>query len=321
MPSRLGGARFALVPPFLLALAALALASPTVAAATVPAIEPLPPGQIRNNEAIVRFAINPEGLKTTYGLEYGPTAAYVNRAMFYPGELAAGNQFVSLQQRIGWTTPYDDWPFGAVEASTEYHYRVTAENADGTTLGPDQTFTTTDGPAPQAVTGEATYETPTAVTLHGTVNPEGVALTQCRFHYLQESIYWVKGFRYGELDYEPIGFFVPCAETSAQIGSGDQPVPVHANLSGLSSESYAFRLEAENKYTYAEMSKQASQFEIPGQVESSEVDVQQPSGSDPPHGEFVAPEAGATQQRRRHHRHRHGHHRHRYGLSHTQQQG
>ena len=88
-------------------------------------------------------------------------------------------------------------------------------------------------PIPDVVTGTVSNRTKTSVTLNGTVDPEGEVLEECKFEYGPSEAY---------------GQTVPCAENVATIGSGDDPVPVHADISGLSTtSSYHFRLVAKNK--------------------------------------------------------------------------
>ena len=68
-------------------------------------------------------------------------------------------------------------------------------------------------------------------TLHGSVNPVGIELSQCEFEYGREETY---------------GSTVPCAESAAEIGAGEAPVPVHADVSGLEAGVYHFRLSVAN---------------------------------------------------------------------------
>lgn len=74
----------------------------------------------------------------------------------------------------------------------------------------------------------------TAATLKGTVNPEGLPVSQCRFEYGPTTAY---------------GTVVPCAQTPAEIGEGTAPVPVHADISGLEANGaeYNVRLVAVNE--------------------------------------------------------------------------
>ena len=72
----------------------------------------------------------------------------------------------------------------------------------------------------------------TSVTLNGLVNPDGVTVGDCRFEYGETTSY---------------GHSLPCAQSPAEIGSGNTPVAVSANLSGLSAgTTYHFRLSASN---------------------------------------------------------------------------
>lgn len=68
-------------------------------------------------------------------------------------------------------------------------------------------------------------------TLNGTVNPLGRPVTECEFEYGPTVAY---------------GQTVPCVETEAQIGAGNAPVAVHAEVSGLEVADYHFRLVAGN---------------------------------------------------------------------------
>jgi hypothetical protein len=68
--------------------------------------------------------------------------------------------------------------------------------------------------------------------LVGTVNPEGAPVVSCHFDYGTTA---------------ELGLTVSCLETSAQIGEGSAPVPVHADVTGLTpSQQYFFRLGAAN---------------------------------------------------------------------------
>jgi NHL repeat len=68
-------------------------------------------------------------------------------------------------------------------------------------------------------TTEASGIEETTATLNGEVNPRGAAVSECRFEYGPTAAY---------------GSTAPCLEAPAEIGTGTGPVPVHADLSGLS---------------------------------------------------------------------------------------
>jgi hypothetical protein len=73
------------------------------------------------------------------------------------------------------------------------------------------------------------------VTLQGTVNPDGLPVEGCEFE-------WGEGKPGGVFEHS-----VPCAQTPADIGSGEAPVPVSAELNGLTPYGlYHFRLVARN---------------------------------------------------------------------------
>ena len=83
--------------------------------------------------------------------------------------------------------------------------------------------------APDLTVAPASNLTPTSVTLNGTVNPDGVQVTDCHFE-------WGTDTNYGNS--------APCVEDP---GSGSADVSVHADISGLSpGETYHFRLVASN---------------------------------------------------------------------------
>lgn len=217
----------------------------SVAAASPPTIEYFAPSPLRNHEATLRFAVNPNGHATTYEVEYGREAGnYFEHNYPWTREVPAG------------TTPVmgkADIPAhfqGMLGAGTEYHWRVIATNSAGTTVGPDQTFTTPDEPAPEFTTGAVTVLTPTLVRFEGTVDPGGWPLTGCRFRWVTESVYkHAPGFEgYAANEMVSFGDAVPCEESPAEIGSGTEPVAVHADVTLLKPGRYWFRLEGENAY-------------------------------------------------------------------------
>ncbi len=92
------------------------------------------------------------------------------------------------------------------------------------------------GPAPKVPrveTGTVSNLTGTNATLNATVNPRELEVESCVFEWGGTS--------------EPYEHTTPCAETSAQIGEGNAPVPVHADISGLTGGgTYHFRIVAAN---------------------------------------------------------------------------
>ena len=228
----------------LLALAGLACLPAAAAAATPPAAEYLTPHPLRNHEATLRFTVDPEGLATTWELEYGREAGeYFPNFEIRNGELPAGEGPVTREVTV------PAFFEGGLLAGTEYHWRVVAESAAGKTEGPDETFTTPNGPAPVTTTLPASEQTLSTAVLHGAVDPEGALLTSCRFHVNREYFIQHKGWSlFDTIENTPLGFFVPCDETPAEIGAGTAPVPVQATVTELEPEPWEFRLEAANEY-------------------------------------------------------------------------
>jgi hypothetical protein len=86
---------------------------------------------------------------------------------------------------------------------------------------------------PDVVTGSATNIGSTTATFEGTVNPDGVPLTECFFEYGTTTAY---------------GQSAPCeSPNAAEVGAGSSPVAVHADVEDLEiGAEYHFRLVAAN---------------------------------------------------------------------------
>jgi hypothetical protein len=81
------------------------------------------------NTAMFNGSVNPNGLHTTAYFEYGPSQTYGKKT----NSINAGNAWdpVSINMRIDQLDP-----------ETPYHFRLVAQNNDGTTFGNDQIFAT-----------------------------------------------------------------------------------------------------------------------------------------------------------------------------------
>jgi subtilisin family serine protease len=80
-------------------------------------------------QALVAGTANPRNAATTYWFEYGPTIAYGSETDDLP--LDGGVKAASV---------YGNLP--GLSSHTTYHFRLVAENAFGTSYGPDRSFTT-----------------------------------------------------------------------------------------------------------------------------------------------------------------------------------
>lgn len=103
------------------------------------------------------------------------------------------------------------------------------------------------GEPPAVETGAATGIGSGAATLEGTVSPRGFELTSCEFEYLSAVQYEGNGSTFAG------AASAPCVPGLAEIGKGEKPVAVHADIGGLDPEErYFFRVVAENTYGPAE---------------------------------------------------------------------
>lgn len=91
--------------------------------------------------------------------------------------------------------------------------------------------------APAVTVREPADVTREGASLSGTVDPRGVAVSECEFEYGLTD----------EFGHGPYDHSVPCKQTPGEIGAGSSPVAVSAQLEGLEpGELYHFRLIATN---------------------------------------------------------------------------
>ncbi|HEY2334973.1 MAG TPA: hypothetical protein VGH58_08205 [Solirubrobacterales bacterium] len=103
------------------------------------------------------------------------------------------------------------------------------------------------GGPPEAETGTPNEMGGGQATLNGALNPGGFEVEACDFEYLAEDDYETN---IGAEEPPFLGAAsVPCAESAAEIGKGQRPVPVRATVGGLDPEGhYCARLVAVNKF-------------------------------------------------------------------------
>ncbi len=167
-------------------------------------------------------SVDPEGTYTTYHIEYGTEAENYSAAT---PENSAGEGSASVPVSATVT---------GLQAGTTYHYRITANSAEGTAVGVDNTFTTTGHapPPPPTVTTEgASGITAYTATLKATVNPNSLD-THYDFEYGTTSALFER--------YAP-------APPGNDAGSGSTPVQVGAELTELAPNTmYYYRSVATN---------------------------------------------------------------------------
>ena len=205
---------------FLTAMLAVALCAvgfnATIALALSPAVETLPASSVAEKGATLKGTVNPGGGETKTYFEYGTSTSY-------------GSKTAEVNVGSGSTTIESSQAISGLTANTTYHYRIVANNPQGSSQGADQTFTTVA--APQVTTlfpeKEASGE---GATLVASVDPNG-----------QNTTYQ---FEYGSAS----GSYtnkVPIPAESA--GSGYSPVTVKTKISGLTpGTTYYVRVTASN---------------------------------------------------------------------------
>ncbi len=176
---------------------------------------------------------------TTGAIDYKYYASYIEDQAVDP---VSGHLFVATTFGERLVTEYDVSGASGAQKLTEAHpnnLRKIAVNAAKDLLyasnqedGKVEVF----GPTPivpTVETGTVSNLTGTSATLNATVNPRELEVESCVFEWGETS--------------EPYDHTTPCAESSAQIGEGNAPVPVHADISGLSGgATYHFRIVAAN---------------------------------------------------------------------------
>ncbi|ACF13885.1 Fibronectin type III domain protein [Chloroherpeton thalassium ATCC 35110] len=114
--------------------------------------------------ATLNGAVNANGASATVTFEYGLTTAY-GSSVTADESPVTGTTSSSVSKAITGLTP-----------GVTYHYRVVAQNSQGTTNGSDQTFIT-DAASPTATTNAASSVTANGATLNGAVNANGASTT------------------------------------------------------------------------------------------------------------------------------------------------
>ncbi len=106
------------------------------ASSTTPAATTIPATKVSPYSATLNGAVNPRGAPTTYRFEFGKTTSY--------GSVSATQSAVTGTQSAGSGTTAKPVavPIAGLKPNTTYHFRVTAQNANGSAAGIDRRFKT-----------------------------------------------------------------------------------------------------------------------------------------------------------------------------------
>jgi hypothetical protein len=166
---------------------------------------------VATHSAVLNATVNPNGLTTTYAFQYGTTTNY-------------GSQTSTRTVGSGWTPVSVQVTVNNLASGTTYHFRVVSTNPLGTSAGADAPFVTV-AELPAVTLGMPSLVSDSAMTLTGTINPQGRATTY--------------SFQYGGTS----GYGLQSAPVA--LGSGTSTKTVSAVLPGLAQgTAYHYRLVA-----------------------------------------------------------------------------
>jgi Fibronectin type III domain len=202
---------------FSAALAIAAALAQEAGAATAPAATTGGVSNVTSSSVTVSGTVNPAGQSTTYSFQYGTTTAYGSQTSAQSAGQDATDHAVSAT-------------LTGLKPARTYHFRVSATNGSGTTVGADKSFTTAPPPPPPpppiATTGRVSHISSSGATVTGTVNPSGAKTTY-----------------YVEFGLIPYSF----QTGSRSLPAGSPPRAVSITLHGLAAgRIYHYRLVAKN---------------------------------------------------------------------------
>jgi hypothetical protein len=181
----------------------------------VPSVALAAPSGPTETTAMLNGSVNPNGLAVSEcSFEYGPSASYGASVPCSPSP-GSGTSPVAVSASLN-----------GLSANTTYHYRLVAKSSAGKSATSDATVTT-NAPPPTVTLSAASGVSTTAATVNGSVDPNGVSVSDCHFEYGTSASYGAS------------------AQCSPSPGSGTATVAVAAPLGGLSpNTSYHYRVVA-----------------------------------------------------------------------------
>jgi hypothetical protein len=181
--------------------------------------------------ATLNASLDPDGKATTYKFQYGLTTNY-------------GQETATESAGSGSGASSVDTPVSSLPGGRTFHYRVIATNSDGTTIGPDKTFSTA---APPDIASVRTSDTTgTSAVLHADINPGGYDA-----HYF---------FEYGTTT----GYGQVMPAEPEDLGESTTAVSVSQTVTNLEEGvTYHFRVVAENEWGTNESADTTFDFSPP----------------------------------------------------------
>ena len=185
---------------------------------TAPAVTTNAATSVTISGAVLNGTVNPNELSTTGVFEWGTDSNLATYSTTSSQSLGAGTTSVAVTATLSGLTP-----------GTTYYFRVAATNSAGTSRGSIGSFNTVAQP-PTVTTAAADNISITGATLHGSVNPNGLAVSDARFEYGTDSTLAT--------------FSVTSLQT---LAAGFTPQSITATLPGLTpATTYYFRVVAIN---------------------------------------------------------------------------
>lgn len=138
-----------------------------------PRITSEPTTGIGHETATINAKLDPDELASDYHFEYGESTAYGTEVPLGGANVPAGETPVAISAALS-----------GLKIGVTYHFRVVSTNGDGTTLGPDQVFTTVPPALIESESAEGVSSA--AATLRAQINPLGHGTTYF-FQYGTES--------------------------------------------------------------------------------------------------------------------------------------
>lgn len=185
-------------------------------------------------EAVQRIDPNNQSYAEEGGFAWDPTTSSLYQAVAH-GFQSFAMPCATISQFSG-CVPTETFRSDRLPIGVNY-IAVNALSATDTVYASDQQGEVAMLPVetlPDVASRPASGFTSTSATLNGSVNPNGVAITQCYFE-------WEEG------EGEGYAHTAPCeAPNAAEVGAGSAPVVVHAKIAMQAGKSYRFRLVAAN---------------------------------------------------------------------------